>query len=106
MNRLKAIGSVFLLVPALTLASTQARAEYKCNEPQVTFDRAACEKAKESPDALRQYIQRIRGIHSLQFSDYVNKAQEQAWALDAATRAATKKASAQSAEFWPENTGA
>ena len=60
MNRFKAIGSAFLFVPALAFVSTQARAEFKCDEPQVTFDRAACEKAKESPDALRQYIQRIR----------------------------------------------
>ena len=101
MNRFKAIGSAFLLVPALALVSAQARAEYKCNQPQVTFDRAACEKAKESPDALRQYIQRIRGIVSLQFSDYVDKAQEQAWALDASNRAPAKRASVQSTEFLP-----
>ena len=106
MNRLKAIGSAFLMVPALALVSTQARAEYKCNQPQGTFDRTACEKAKESPDALRQYIQRLRGIDSLQFSDYVSEAQAHAWALDAANRAAAKKASVQSAEFWPENPGA
>ena len=80
MNRFKAIGSALLLVPALALLSTPARAEFKCNSPTVTFDRVACEKAKEGPDALRQYIQRIQGITNLQFSDYVNEARAAAWA--------------------------
>ena len=106
MNRLKAIGSAFLLVPALAVVSTQARAEYKCNKPQVTFDRTACEKAKEGPDALRQYIQRVRAIDSLQFSDYVSEAQARAWLQAESDRAAAKKASVRSAEFWPENPGA
>jgi uncharacterized protein YecT (DUF1311 family) len=106
MNRLKAIGSAFLMVPALALVSTQARAEYKCNEPQTTFDRTACEKAKQSPDALRQYIQLTRGIHSLQFSDYVSEAQARAWLQAESDRTAAKKAPVQSAEFWPENPGA
>ena len=105
MNRLKAIGSAILLVPALALVSTQARAEYKCNEPQVTFDRTACEKAKESPDALRQYIQRIRGMHSLQFSDYVNEAQARAWAQSESNRVPAKKAPVHAADT-AENYGA
>ena len=58
MNRFKAIGSTLLFVPALAFVSTQARAEFKCDAPS-GFDRVACEKAKESPQALRQYIQRI-----------------------------------------------
>ena len=106
MNRFKAIGSTLLLVPALTLASAQARAEFKCDTPTVRLDRAACEKAKEGPQALRQYIQRIRVIESLEFSDYVNDAQERSWAQADPRRAPTKKASAQSARFVQENPGA
>jgi hypothetical protein len=106
MNRFKAIGSAVFLVPALALLSTPAHAEYKCNSPTVTFDRAACEKAKEGPDALRQYIQRIQGITSLQFSDYVNEARAAEWAQNDASRTATRKAPVQSARFEQENPGA
>lgn len=105
MNRFKAIGSAFLMVPALALLSTQARAEFKCNTDVVTFDRVACEKAKEGPDALRQYIQRIQGITSLQFSDYVNEAQAAAWAQNEPSRA-PKRAPVQSAKIVQENPGA
>ena len=106
MNRFKAIGSAFLLVPALVLLSTQARAEFKCDSPTVRIDRVACEKAKESPSALRRYIERMRIIESLEFSDYVNDAQVAAWAQNESNRAATKKASVHSAEFVQENPGA
>jgi hypothetical protein len=106
MNRFKVIGSAFLLVPAMALLSTSAHAEFKCNSPTVTFDRAACEKAKEGPDALRQYIQRIQGITSLQFSDYVNEARVAEWAQHDSIRTATRKASVQSARFEQENPGA
>lgn len=105
MNRLKAIGSAFLMVPALALLSTQARAEFKCNSQAVTFDRVACEKAQEGPDALRQYIQRIQGITSLQFSDYVSEAQAAAWA-QSEPRRAPKRATVQSAKIVQENPGA
>lgn len=106
MNRFKAIGSAFVLVPALALLSTQARAEFKCDSPTVRVDRVACEKAKESPSALRRYIERMRIIESLDFSDYVNDAQQAAWAQSESNRATAKKASAHSAEFVQENPGA
>ena len=106
MNRFKAIGSALLLVPALALVSTQARAEFKCDSPSRHFDRAACEKAKESPSALRQYIQRIRGIDSLYFPDYVSEAQAAAWAQNESNRAPTHKASVHSAKFVQESPGA
>jgi hypothetical protein len=105
MNRFKAIGSSLLLVPALALVSVQAHAEFKCDAP-VHLDRAACEKAKESPDALRRYIQRIRVIDSLQFSDYVNEERARAWAQDESNRTPAKKAPVQSAKFVQENPGA
>jgi hypothetical protein len=106
MNRFKAIGSAFLLVPALALLSTPARAEFKCNSPTVIFDRTACEKAKEGPDALRRYMERIQGIAHLQFSDYVNEARAAAWAENDASRTSIRKASAQSARFEQKNPGA
>lgn len=106
MNRFKAIGSAFfLLVPALALVSTQARAEFKCHSPPERFDRVACEKAKEGPQALRRYIERIRMIESLEFSDYVSEAQARAWLQADSDRAAAKKASVQTV-FLPEDTGA
>jgi hypothetical protein len=105
MNRFKAIGSTLLFVPALAFVSTQARAEFKCDAPS-GFDRVACEKAKESPQALRQYIQRMRGIESLYFPDYVNEAQARAWAQNELERTPTKKAPVQSAIGLPEYTGA
>ena len=104
MNRFKAIGSTLLFVPALAFVSTQARAEFKCDAPS-GFDRVACEKAKESPQALRQYIQRIRVIESLYFPDYVSEAQARAWLQAESDRAAAKKASVKTV-FLPEDTGA
>lgn len=106
MNRLKTIGSALLLVPAMALLSTQARAEFKCDAPSTHIDRAACEKAKESPHALRQYVQRIRPIESLQFFDYVNEAQARAWAQYEPVRAPARKAAVQTAVGLPEYTGA
>lgn len=105
MNRFKAIGSTLLFVPALALVSTQARAEFKCDAPS-SFDRAACEKAKESPSALRQYIQRMRAIDSLYFPDYVNDAQARAWEQSEAGSAPAKKAAVNTATSLPENPGA
>lgn len=97
MNRFKALGSALLFVPAIALVSTQARAEFKCGTPQTTFDRTACEKAAESPDALRQYIQRMQVITNLYFFDYVNEAQAVAWAQNDASRQAGRKATVQTA---------
>jgi len=106
MNRFNAIGSALLLVPALALVSTQARAEFKCDSPASRIHRVACEKAAESPQALAQYIQRIRVIESLYFPDYVNEAQALAWAQNEPHRVSAKKAPVQTAIFPPEYTGA
>jgi hypothetical protein len=106
MNRFKAIGSAFLLVPALALVSTPARAEFKCDAPGAHVDRVACEKAKESPQALRRYIERVRGIESLQFSDYVSEAQARAWLQAESDRAAAKKAPVKTVTGLPQYTGA
>lgn len=106
MNRLKAICSALFLFPALVFVSTQARAEYKCDAPSMRIDRAACEKAVESPQALRHYIQRMRPIDSLQFSDYVNEAQARAWAVNQSNLVPTRKVAVQAAAPAPEHSGA
>jgi hypothetical protein len=105
MNRFKAIGSALLMVPALALLSTPARAEFKCNSQAGIFDRVACEKAKEGPSALRRYIERMRIIESLEFSDYVDDAQAAAWAQNESRRA-PQRAPVQSARIVQENPGA
>ncbi len=104
MNRTKATCSTFLLVPALALVSAQARAEFKCDAPPLRIDRVACEKASESPQALRLYIQRLRAIDSLYFPDYVNDAQAQAWAAKAPAR--RTEATVQTANRVQEEPGA
>jgi hypothetical protein len=64
----------------ITLATTAvAGTDYKCDEPRTQIDRRACEAAKNGPDELRWFIQRVRGLESLDFSDYMTDAQLLAW---------------------------
>lgn len=95
-----------VMVPAFVLFSAQARAEFKCDAPSTRIDRVACEKAAESPQALSQYIQRMRAIENLYFPDYVNEARALAWAQNESSRAPASNASAQTAKFSAENPGA
>ena len=67
------------VVSAILLAAASAHAQYRCDTPATSVDRRACEAAKESPQALRQFIQRMQPVQSLQFSDYVNEATLSAW---------------------------
>ena len=75
----------FACLFSLLLIATGVQAQYRCDAPATRVDRGACEAAKEGPDTLRRYIQRIKPIESLQFSDYVNDATLVAW--DARERA-------------------
>jgi hypothetical protein len=61
------------------MVATGARAEYRCDPAPTRIDRRACEAAKESPQALRRYIERMRVIENLYFPDYVSEATEIAW---------------------------
>jgi len=64
------------------LAATSVHAGYRCDPaPSAanSIDRRACEAAKQGPDALRQFVQRMRPIHSLDMNDYVNDATLLAW---------------------------
>ena len=64
---------------ALLLAGT-AQAKYLCAEPQTPVDRRACEAAREGPDALRHFVQRMNWLnHNLVYGDYVNEATQLAW---------------------------
>jgi hypothetical protein len=56
-----------------------ANAKYLCNEPPSSRDARACDAAKEGPEALRRFIQRMRVVEFLQFEDYVNKETVLAW---------------------------
>lgn len=48
-----------------------ARAEVKCDQPQLSrVDATACAKAAESVALLRQFVSRTRMIYGLQMSDY------------------------------------
>jgi hypothetical protein len=60
--------------------SATARAEYRCGASALQEDRRACELAqRDSPDALRQFIDRTRGIYALYFYDYVTDADADRW---------------------------
>src|SRR5262245_46501741 len=77
MNSTIRINSAVLFT-ALMVA-TSANAEYRCDSDSARIDRLACAAAKEGPEALRHYIQRMRPIEPLYFPDYVNEATELAW---------------------------
>jgi hypothetical protein len=66
------------------LAATSVHAEYRCEAPRSSIDRRACEAAKQGPDALRQFVQRMRPIESLDMNEYVNEATVLAWEQRAA----------------------
>lgn len=61
-----------LILLALTASAAQATA--RCETPTHPVDRVACAKAKESPEALRRYIQRTQPIYMLYFWDYMSEA--------------------------------
>lgn len=56
-----------------------AHAEYRCDPSPTWIDQRACKAAEESPQALRQFVQRMRWFTNLQFSDYVNETTAQEW---------------------------
>ena len=81
-NRARAVtGSMLALVFAMAAGvSATARAEYRCGASALQEDRRACELAqRDSPDALRQFIDRTRGIYALYFYDYVTDADADRW---------------------------
>ena len=80
-QRFAALCSAALLLVGAELFVNVARAEYRCSPPRSRIDEQACEKAKQGPDALRHFIQRMRPIEDLYFFDYVNEERLLAWRL-------------------------
>jgi hypothetical protein len=74
-----------------------ARAEYKCETPRSLLDQRACEAAKQSPQALRWFIQRMRAIENLYFPDYLKEEQRVAGLHDQES-ARARRAAAQSTD--------
>lgn len=77
------------VVFGIVFAAT-AHAEYRCDPAPTWIDQRACEAAAESPQALRQYVQRMRWFTNLQFSDYVNENTAQGWEAKKREMAAQK----------------
>jgi hypothetical protein len=79
-----------LLVSATAAVSAQPR--YLCDEPPTSRDARACEAAKQGPDELRRFIQRMRVVEILSFENYVNKATLLAWDARRASEGVTRQA--------------
>ena len=71
----RAIAVVLLSVVGMG----SAKAEYRCDPAPTRIDRNACRAAADGPQALRQYVQRMRWLTTIQFSDYVNQRTIDAW---------------------------
>ena len=50
------------LVGVMLATTAVAQTDYKCDQPRTHIDRRACEAAKNGPDELRWFIERMRGI--------------------------------------------
>jgi hypothetical protein len=60
--------------------SAAAHAEYRCSPAKTWMDREACEAARQGPDELRRFVQRMESIRvNLNFYDYVDLKTAQAW---------------------------
>lgn len=75
MNRIRL--SAWSAAAALVLGTfyaTAAVATPRCEPPNLPGERMACEKAKESPESLRRFIERTQSVYSLYFWDYMSEA--------------------------------
>jgi hypothetical protein len=52
-----------------------AFAALRCDAPQTYVDRVACEKAGQSPESLRRYVERTRALYHLYYWDYITPEQ-------------------------------
>jgi hypothetical protein len=67
------------LLAAASAVAGSVNAEYRCNSQAMPADKGACAAAQKGPDALRQYVQRMRAVQPLDFFEYVNKETLIAW---------------------------
>lgn len=68
-----------IALSTLLVTAAAAPAAYVCDAPPSRIDRRACDAAKESPEALRSFIFRMKFQHALNFYDYVDEARQLAW---------------------------
>ena len=73
------LGCIVMLAVGAVCGGSPVRAEYRCDPPPREVDRVACMKAAEGPEALREYIQRMRNVEILYFYDYVDEDRLVAW---------------------------
>jgi hypothetical protein len=60
--------------------SASANAEFRCASAQNWPDRAACEAADQSPEALRRFVENMNTLRiNLRFADYVDLKTAQRW---------------------------
>lgn len=71
---MRTIYLTFMTLGFTVLVST-ATAASRCDAPRDQADRTACAKAAESATALRQYVERTRGIYQLHYWDYTTPEQ-------------------------------
>ena len=69
--------TLVLFASAFTSA---AHAEYRCDPAPTLIDQQACEAAKQGPDALRRFVNRMdHQMSSLLYADYVDGNTERVW---------------------------
>jgi hypothetical protein len=81
-----------IALSTLLMTAAAAQAAYVCHAPPSRLDQRACDAAKESPEALRSFIFRIKFQHALNFYDYVDEARQLAWDERERTLAAAEAA--------------
>lgn len=74
MNRIRSSAWSAATALVLGVATTAAVATPRCEPPNLPGERMACEKAKESPESLRRFIERTQSVYSLYFWDYMSEA--------------------------------
>ena len=77
------------LLAAVSIAVGSASAEYRCLSAAAPADKGACRAAEQGPEALRQYVQRMRSLQELYFYDYVSRDTLRAWDLKEARERVT-----------------
>jgi hypothetical protein len=74
MNRIRLSAWSAAAALVLGVATTASVAAPRCEPPNLPGERMACEKAKESPESLRRFIERTQSVYSLYFWDYMSEA--------------------------------